>query len=257
LSTQIRIVKQVKYDDILFEELEQTNLSFGSDIKKFMLSQPPMLEDGNILVEKGNCSIKMSLWEGKVKLHFNDYLFERVNIYIAYEPLLFLGVLVQRKDTRFTSKGIVLKIIEDRKLAQVDWGNSSCRWHAFRELHTLDGLGNPVLENTNIFQSAIRGRISILAKSVVTKSAQSEFSLENISQTKKEVIFQVGDMVKYADIYHIRGSDTGIIESCTKDGEYIVWWESDDDNQIAKSFRTFGADKLTLISIRRIRKFRS
>lgn len=253
LST--RVVRQdLNAKQCLFEELEQTNLSFDSDVEEVKLYQSPALEHGNILIERGYCSIDI-LQKGEAKLHLNSL--ERVNIDIDQELLLFPGVPVQRKDTRFRWKGIVLEIMEDRKLAQVDWGISP-RWHSFRELHLLDELGNPILDNTktNIFQAAIRGRKSILIKPVITKILQSEFNSENLSQnninisiptTKKEFIFQVGDLVKHADPYHLRGNNTGIIELCTEDGEYIIWWQSDNEDQIAKSFRTFCADELILI----------
>jgi Protein of unknown function (DUF3987) len=53
----------------------------------------------------------------------------------------------------------------------------------------------------------------------------------------------IGSRVKYADDYHVRGSDIGVVEKIEK-GNFQVWWQSDGDRQIPTAHRTFAIDEL-------------
>lgn len=151
----IQIARQdLTVNQCLLEELEQTNLS--ADLGRVSLHQPAPLEHGDILSERGHCSLQIP-HQGKIELHLNPL--ERVTIH--QETSLFPGIRVQRTDSRFRWKGIIVEIMEERELALVNWGGSQ-RWHAMSELCPLDELGNPLSDGeANIFQAAIRGRVSL------------------------------------------------------------------------------------------------
>jgi hypothetical protein len=185
--------------------LEQTILSFDSDIRQALIQQSDNLEYGDIVDERGDCSLHI-LHHDKVDLNFN--ILERV--VISCEISLFPGIRVRRKDSRFRwggmMGGIILEITGERAL--VDWDNSY-RWHALEELCPLDELVNPILPTTKatIFQAALRERASFLTKPIVTKPLQAQSAPKNSIEIsplpiKKEVIFQIGDLVKPVDREH-------------------------------------------------------
>jgi hypothetical protein len=203
--------------------LKKTDLSSGSDIKEILLQIPQY---------------------GKSRLIINSL--ERVIIY--QENLLFPNDCVQLTDSRFKWKGVIIESTGDRVL--VNWGSSQ-RWHALQELKLL------VNTKINFLKIALRGKESLLKKQVIIEQSKAQSNPENMSDgnikmpkmpIKQESEFKIGDLVKLVDLYHARGDDIGIIEFCTDDGDYIVWWKSDDENQIANSFRTFCASELTFIS---------
>jgi hypothetical protein len=215
-------IPMLKQTNLSFLMLKRTDLSIGSDTKQILL-QIPQCGESRLLI---------------------SYL-ERVIIH--QENLLFPDDYVQLIDVRFKWKGVIVENRADRVL--VNWGSSQ-RWHALQEIKLL------VDAKINFFKIALRGKEYLLKKQVITEQLQAQSATENTYDSnikvdkmpiKEEVNFKIGDLVKLVDLYHARGNDMGIIEFCN-DGEYIVWWESDGKNQIANSFRTFCADKLTLIS---------
>lgn len=62
-------------------------------------------------------------------------------------------------------------------------------------------------------------------------------------------MFNLGDIVTHADIYHTRGASTGAIEAITEQGWYRVFWEEDSDNQITPAFRTYESHELKLANL--------
>jgi hypothetical protein len=212
--------------------------------------------EGSILltqIVKGNRS--------KVSLHFSNSkeinITQRVNI--SHGNFLVPGARVMRKNSPFRHKGMmggkIIKIVKNNAL--IDWGRSQI-WYEIHELCPLGEVDDSLFwkAEKNIFQAAARGRAAIMQDSNIVKT-EARFVPNNISNinvrtsnltTNKKDVFQVGDLVKPKDIYHQRGNDMGMVEFCTNDEKYIVRWESNGDNQIAGSFRTFEADELTLIS---------
>jgi hypothetical protein len=76
---------------------------------------------------------------------------------------------------------------------------------------------------------------------LTTDSSLGSFSSRELAK------FAVGDRVKHADIYHVRGASVGAIESITERGWFQVWWETDGDSQIHPAARTYEGYELELL----------
>lgn len=80
-----------------------------------------------------------------------------------------------------------------------------------------------------------------------SKGQLSELPNSITQDVPKQKSNHVGSQVTHADPFHSRGSSTGSIESIQPNGEYLVHWHDDGDNQIAESFRSY--DRISLIFI--------
>ena len=174
LATQI--ARQDLTVQRLLEELEPTDLS--ADFGRVSLHQPAALERGDLLNERGRCSLQIP-HQGKIELQLE--LLTEVKIH--QETSLFPSIRVQRTDSRFRWKGVIVEVKEERELALVNWDGSQ-RWHAFSELCPLDELGNPLPDRaTNIFQAALRGRGSLGAIRQTEQIALVKTPLTHMSQS--------------------------------------------------------------------------
>jgi hypothetical protein len=164
-----RVVKQsLKVKQFLIDRLEQSNVS--ADIGRVILDRSTPLEHGEIVIERGCCSIRLPP-QGKVRVHLNSL--EKVTIQLKQEIFLALGVRVEQMGTGGRT-GTIREIVADRAL--VKWGGHTLTWHPLYELYPLDESGKPIIPKgeANIFQTALRARISLAPKLVEVRVPQPD-----------------------------------------------------------------------------------
>lgn len=135
----------------LLEQLEQSNLS--SDTGQINLCQTG-LEYSDILSMGG---------KSKIYLNHLEKVVRSIKPGICRAP----GTRVERMGI-IGWKGRILEVAGDRAL--VSWVGYPQGWHPLYELYPLDELGKPLIPNgeINIFQTALRGRLSLLSSNQVT-----------------------------------------------------------------------------------------
>lgn len=150
MSTQI-VRLELKVKQCLPEKLDQINLF--SDTGQVVLYQTGLEYSDNLSIG------------GKSKIYLNQL--ERVVISIKSGICRAPGTRVERMGI-IGWKGRILEVAGDRAL--VSWVGYPQGWHPLYELYPLDELGKPLIPNgeINIFQTALRGRLSLLSSNQVT-----------------------------------------------------------------------------------------